>query len=92
MINSKTRNCLNLEPRLKSSCDLLYYSLISDYSNYSELEEAIGWWSNDPEKLNDVWWTLNYNSVKLDPERKLRAVVEQLLDTLADVRNRISDP
>jgi hypothetical protein len=56
--------------------------LIGDYENEGELEEAIGWWSNDSEKLNDVWWTLNYNSVKLDPDRKLRALIEQMLDDL----------
>ncbi len=82
MISYKTRELLHLVPRLKSACEPLFHRLVGDYENEGELEEAIGWWSKDYEKLNDVWWTLNYNSVKLDPDRKLRALIEQMLDSL----------
>jgi len=84
MINSHTRKVLQLTPLLKTACESNYIRLCSDYDNEKELEEAIGWWSTDPDKLNSIWWTLNYNSVKLDPHRKMRAKIEHFLDVLAD--------
>ncbi len=83
MINRDTVTTLSLKPVTRDASYDFYVKLNSEFNSFDALEESISWWQDDYEKLNNLWWVLNYHSEELDPERRLRAVVERILDATA---------
>lgn len=83
MINRETVKVLELKPVTRTKCYDFYVKINTEFSTPDALKEAVSWWQDDKEKLNSLWWVLNYHSEMLDPERDLRAFVEKHLDSLA---------
>jgi len=72
-------------------CQAFYNEINTDFGTPEAIKEAITWWQNDKNKLNELWWVLNYYADRLDPDRALRVVVEKSLDMLADKINSSSE-
>ncbi len=83
MINRKTIKALNLRPVTRTMCFDFYTKINSEFDTSDSIKESVSWWQDDCDKLNNLWWVLNYYSDKLDPDRNLRAFVENHLDCLA---------
>ncbi len=83
MINRTTVNTLGLTPVTRSMCHDFYIQINTEYDSPDAIKETVSWWQDDSEKLNRLWWVLNYYSDRLDPDRNLRACVEKQLDKLA---------
>ena len=83
MINRKTIKALNLKPVTRTMCFDFYTKINSEFDTPESIRESVSWWQDDGDKLNNLWWVLNYYSDKLDPDRNLRAFVENHLDCLA---------
>ncbi len=83
MINRDTVTTLSLKSVTRNASYDFYVKLNSEFDNPDELAESISWWQEDYEKLNNLWWVLNYHSEEFDPERHLRAVIERKLDAIA---------
>lgn len=83
MINRNTVKVLKLKPITRTMCYDFYVKIHSDASSPEAIKESVSWWQDDSEKLNNLWWVLNYYSDNLDPDRNLRAFVERHLDDLA---------
>jgi len=83
MINRSTVKILDLKPITRTICYDFYVKINSEFKTPEAIKEAVSWWQDDGEKLNSLWWVLNYHSDKLDPDRSLRAIVERYLDYLA---------
>ncbi len=64
-------------------CYKFYVKLNSELETPDAIKESVSFWQEDHEKLNHLWWVLNYYSENLDPDRNLRAYVERHLDNLA---------
>lgn len=90
MISTNTVKFLNLKPITMSACNEMYRKFVTEYTGPDAIRESLGWWHDQPEKLNEAWWTLNYHSKSLDPDRMLRAMVEKMLDEI--VRTKKSRP
>ena len=86
VINKETTTTLGLKPMTRSMCYKFYVKLNSELETPEAIKESISWWQNDPEKLNHLWWVLNYYSETIDPDRDLRASVERHLDYLVNSR------
>ena len=84
MIRKQTVQLLNLKSYTKTSCNDLYSEINKKYKSLSDFESDLKANNDDPETLNKLWWVLNYHSEMLDQSRKLRAIVETKLDTLAE--------
>ncbi|MCG8615361.1 MAG: hypothetical protein MI802_04035 [Desulfobacterales bacterium] len=84
MINRKTVTTLGLKPMTRDMCYDFYVKINSECKTPDAIRESVSWWQTDDEKLNHLWWVLNYYSDRLDPDRNLRAYVEKHLDTLAE--------
>ncbi len=83
VINRTTVIALGLKPVTRSMCHDFYIKINSECKSPGAIRESISWWQADKDKLNHLWWVLNYHSDHLDPDRSLRAFVENHLDTLA---------
>lgn len=83
MINRTTVSALGLTPVTRSMCYDFYVKINSECTSPDAIRESVGWWHKDKDKLNNLWWVLNYYSDHLDPDRNLRAYVEKHLDALA---------
>ena len=68
-------------------CYDFYIKINSEFGTPNAIKESITWWQDDEEKLNTLWWVLNYYSDRLDPDRNLRAFVEKHLDLLAQKKD-----
>lgn len=90
MIKPKTSKLLGLKPITKNMCSDFYKKIISEFNTPEEIKEAISWWQDDCEKLNSLWWVLNYYSDALDSDRLLRAKIERDLDKTARRKEEIS--
>jgi hypothetical protein len=86
MINRDTVTTLSLKPVTRKDSYDFYVKINSEFDNPEAIEESISWWQDDYEKLNNLWWVLNYHSEEFDPERHLRAVIERKLDDIAGKR------
>lgn len=64
-------------------CQEFYVKINSECDTPDAIRESVGWWKDDKDKLNHLWWVLNYYSDHLDPNRNIRAFVEKHLDNLA---------
>jgi hypothetical protein len=84
VINRKTVTALGLKPMTRSMCYDFYVKLNSELETPDAIKESVTWWQDDKEKLNHLWWVLNYYSETFDPNRNLRAYVERHLDALAE--------
>lgn len=82
MISRKTVSALGLKPVTRSMCRELYVKINTECNSPDAIRESVTWWQEDKEKLNRLWWVLNYHSDHLDPDRNLRAFVENYLDAL----------
>lgn len=85
MIRKQTIQSLNLKPYTKTGCDDLYSEISGKYKSMSDFENELLSVNADPETLNKIWWVLNYHSEMMDQSRRLRAIVETKLDTLAEI-------
>ncbi len=83
MINRNTVKTLSLKPVTRNNCYDFYLKINTECSTAEAIEESVSWWQDDKDKLNTLWWVLNYYSDRMDPDRHLRAVIEQRLDSLA---------
>ena len=88
MINRKTVSALGLKPVTRSMCHDFYVKINTEFDSPEAIKESVSWWQNDKEKLNHLWWVLNYYSDHLDPDRNLRAFVEKHLDALVPPEKR----
>jgi len=86
MINRDTITILSLKPLTRQDSHDFYVKINSEFETPEAIEESISWWQQDYEKLNRLWWVLNYHSEEFDPERHLRAVIERKLDAIAEKR------
>lgn len=84
MIRKQTAQSLNLRSYTKTGCHDLYSEIYKKYKTLDDLEVDLKTNHKDPETLNKIWWVLNYHSEMMDQSRRLRAIVETKLDTLAD--------
>lgn len=87
MINRSTVRTLSLKPVTRNMCHDFYLKVNTELGSSDAIKESVSWWQDDKEKLNRLWWVLNYYSEKLDPDRNLRAYVERHLDALADEKS-----
>ncbi|MDD9302621.1 MAG: hypothetical protein HUK40_09910 [Desulfobacter sp.] len=83
MINPTIVASLGLTPVTQSMCHGMYVKINTEDNTPEAILEYASWWQDDKEKLNCLWWVLNYWSAQLDPDRRLRSRVEELLNTLA---------
>ena len=83
MINRNTISVLNLKPVTRNMCYDFYQKINTEFNTPDAIRESVSWWQDNKDKLNELWWVLNYYSESLDPERELRARVERHLDILA---------
>ncbi|MBU0969711.1 MAG: hypothetical protein KKC20_03650 [Proteobacteria bacterium] len=86
MINRSTVKTLGLKPITRTMCYEFYIKVNSELGTSDAIRESVSWWQDDGEKLNRLWWVLNYYSENFDPDRNLRAYVERHLDALAKKR------
>jgi hypothetical protein len=91
MINRDTVTTLSLKPVTRKDSYDFYVKINSEFDNPEAIEESISWWQDDYEKLNNLWWVLNYHSEEFDPERHLRAVIERKLDDIAGKRKSTTE-
>jgi hypothetical protein len=91
VINQKTIKILNLKPITKTMCYDFYIKINSEFDTPEAIKESISWWQDDIEKLNNLWWVLNYYSDRLDLNRSLRACIERALDNLAQEKAKASE-
>lgn len=87
MIKRSTVKTLNLRPITRNLCYDFYLKINTEFNSAEDIMEAVSWWQEDSEKLNELWWVLNYYSDRFDPDRNLRAYVERHLDKLAQELN-----
>ncbi len=92
MINRNTIEVLSLKPITRTMCYDFYIKVNSEFESPEALKESVSWWQDDCEKLNNLWWVLNYYSDRLDPDRNLRACVERHLDSLAEEKEALAHP
>ncbi len=92
MINKSTINALNLKPVTRNMCYDFYNKINAELNTPEAIRKSVSWWENNHEKLNELWWVLNYYSESLDPERELRARVEEHLDSLALEKTAALEP
>lgn len=85
MIRKQTVQSLNLKLYTKTGCNDLFSEIHQNYKTLDDLEKDLKTRQNDPETLNKLWWVLNYHSEMMDQTRRLRAIVETKLDTLAEI-------
>lgn len=85
MIRKQTVQLLNLKSYTKTGCNDLYTEINRKYKSLSDFESDLMTNHEDPETLNKIWWVLNYHSEMMDQTRRLRAIVETKLDSLAEV-------
>ena len=85
MINRNTVKVLGLKPITRTICHDFYIKVNSEFETPEAIKESVSWWQQDCEKLNDLWWVLNYYSDKLDKDRSVRAFIERHLDSLAQI-------
>ncbi|MFO7752259.1 MAG: hypothetical protein R6V41_03975 [Desulfobacteraceae bacterium] len=90
MINPDTAKILSLEPVTLKECHDLYLKINTEFETPGAIQESVSWWQDNPEKLNRLWWALNYHSEQFDPERRLRALIERHLDKIAHRRKESS--
>ncbi|MCF8045430.1 MAG: hypothetical protein K9J83_06180 [Desulfarculaceae bacterium] len=90
MINPDTAKVLSLKPVTLSECHDLYLKINTEFQTPDAVQESVSWWQDNPEKLNKLWWTLNYHSEQFDPERRIRALIERHLDGIAHRRKESS--
>ncbi|MDA8136607.1 MAG: hypothetical protein M0T82_18460 [Desulfobacteraceae bacterium] len=90
MINRNTVKTLSLKPITRTMCHEFYIKINKEFTSSAAIRESVSWWQDDPEKLNSLWWVLNYYSDQLDPDRNLRAFVEKNLDSLAQKTRALS--
>jgi hypothetical protein len=83
VISRSTVSVLGLKPVTRSMCYDFYMKLNSETNTAGAVKESVSGWQDNKDKLNELWWVLNYYSESLDPERELRAHVESRLDFLA---------
>ncbi|OQY53319.1 MAG: hypothetical protein B6230_00395 [Desulfobacteraceae bacterium 4572_89] len=83
---------LGLKPMTRNMCYDFYIQLNSEAGTYDAIKESISWWQDNGEKLNNLWWVLNYYAEKFDPDRDLRACVERQLDFLAREKQTSLEP
>ena len=83
MINRNTARALDLKILTHDMCYGLYVKLNSEMDNRNAIREAVSWCQGDSEKLNHLWWVLNYYAEQFDPDRLIRANIERHLDALA---------
>ena len=83
MINPDTVRTLDLKSLTRNMCYEFYVKVNTELVTPDAIKESVSWWQEDSDKLNRLWWVLNYYSEKLDPDRNLRAHVEKHLDALA---------
>ncbi len=83
VINRNTITALGLKPMTRSMCYDFYVKLNSEFETPDAIKESVTWCQDDHEKLNHLWWVLNYYSETIDPDRNIRAYVERHLDALA---------
>ncbi|WDP90718.1 MAG: hypothetical protein HUN04_13835 [Desulfobacter sp.] len=83
MIRRTTATALGLKPMTRSMCRNFFVKINTEFDSQEAIREAISWWQDDKERLNRLWWVLNYYSEQLDPDRALRACVEKQLNSLA---------
>lgn len=86
MISRHTAKVLSLKPFTRTMCYEFYNRILAELTSSAAIKESISWWQDDSEKLNNLWWVLNYYSDQLDPDRNLRAYIENHLDSLAQKR------
>ncbi len=91
MINRNTVKVLGLKPITRTMCYDFYIKINSEFETPEAIKESVSWWQDDYEKLNNLWWVLNYHSDRLDPDRNLRAFVERHLDALAQKKDVSSE-
>ena len=84
MIHPETVRVLGLKSWTRAACYDLYVAINTEFDTPASLEEALTWWQDKPEKMNRVWWVLNYYAETLDPSRRLRARIERTLDRMAE--------
>lgn len=84
MISKQTVSSLNLRLYTKSGCHDMFHDINTRYKNLGDLESDLKCRHEDPETLNKIWWVLNYHSEMLDQSRRLRAIVETKLETIAN--------
>jgi hypothetical protein len=84
MIRKQTVQSLNLKHYTMTGCHDLYNEINTKYNKLEDFEMDIQSRHTDPETLNKIWWVLNYHSEMLDHSRRLRAIVESKLDSLAE--------
>jgi hypothetical protein len=92
MISRSTVSLLNLKPVTRSMCYDFYKKINLELHSPEAIRESVSWWQDNKDKLNELWWVLNYYSESLDPERELRAHVEHHLDTLALEKTAAQEP
>ncbi len=83
MINRNTVKVLDLKPITQTMCHDSYIKINSEFNTPEAIKEAVSLWQDDTEKLNNLWWVLNYYADRFDPNRALRALIERHLDDLA---------
>lgn len=83
MINRNTVKILSLKPITRTMCHEFYTKVDTELISSEAIKESVSSWRDDSEKLNSLWWVLNYYSDRFDPDRNLRAIVENHLDSLA---------
>jgi len=83
MINRNTVKVLSLKPITRAMCYDFYVKINSDFDTPETIKESVSWCQDDYEKLNALWWVLNYYSDSLDLDRNIRAFIEKHLDGLA---------
>ena len=83
MINRNTVRVLSLKPITRTMCYDFYKKINSEFDTPDGIKESVSWCQDNCEKLNNLWWVLNYYSDNLDPDRDLRAFIENHLDSLA---------
>jgi hypothetical protein len=91
VINKNTVTALGLKPMTRSMCYDFYVKINSELGTSEAIKESVSWWQDDGEKLNHLWWVLNYYSENFDPDRNLRAYVETHLDRLAEGKPIVPD-
>ncbi len=84
MISKQTISSLNLKLYTKTGCHDLFHDIHTRYKNMNDLESDLKCRHEDPETLNKIWWVLNYHSEMLDQSRRLRAIVETKLESIAN--------
>ena len=83
MINRNTVKVLGLKPITQTMCHDLYIKINSEFNTPEAIKEAVSLWQDNTEKLNNLWWVLNYYADRFDQNRALRALIERHLDNLA---------